>query len=95
MTELQITCRPGGDTGGWTCDVTIAVEGGATTRHAITVAAADLERLDPGARDPHDLVDRSCRFLLQREPNTSILRAFDLMEIGRYFAEFEASMRGR
>ena len=33
----------------------------------------DLARLDPGARDPHLLVDRSFRFLLEREPATSIL----------------------
>jgi hypothetical protein len=97
MTELEIVCRRAdGDRGAWTCEVTVDVDdGGSTTRHAVSVAAADLERLDPGARDPHLLVDRSFRFLLQRESNTSILRSFDLMEIARYFPEFEATIRSR
>ena len=74
MTELDIACRRSADGDGWTCDVTIDVEGGASTRHVVTVAAADLERLDPGARDPQLLVDRSFRFLLERESPRSILR---------------------
>jgi hypothetical protein len=93
MTELEIVCRSDTTGDDWTCDVTVDVEGGPTTRHTVTVAAADLARLDPGARDPHLLVDKSFRFLLEREPNTSILRTFDLMVIARYFPEFEAAMR--
>jgi hypothetical protein len=95
MTELDITCRRAVDGVDWTCDVTVAVEGGATTRHAVTVAQSDLERLDPGASDPHLLVDASFRFLLERESNTSILRSFDLPVIGRYFPEYEAEIRHR
>jgi hypothetical protein len=94
MTELDIVCRSAGEGDGWTCDVTVAIDGGATTRHAVSVASADLVRLDPTARDPHVLVDRLIRFLLERESNTSILRRFDLMEIGRYFPEFEATIAG-
>jgi hypothetical protein len=94
MTELDIACRRS-EAAGWTCAVTVAVEGGATTGHSVTVADPDLERLDPSASDPHALVDRSFRFLLEREPNTSILRSFDLMDIGRYFPEFEATIKRR
>jgi hypothetical protein len=94
VTELDIACmRSGVD--GWTCDVTVDVEGGSTTRHAVSVQATDLERLDPGAPDPHSLVDRSFRFLLERESPTSILRSFDLMEIARYFPEYEATITAR
>lgn len=93
MTELDIACRRSADGDAWICDVTIDVDGRPTTRHVVTVAPADLERLDPGAREPHVLVDRSFRFLLQREPPTSILRSFDLMEIARYFPEYEATIR--
>ena len=92
MTELDIVCRRASDGSDWTCDVTVEVEGGTTTHHAVAVAATDLARLDPAAGDPHFLVDRSFRFLLEREPNTSILRSFDLMEIARYFPEFEATI---
>jgi hypothetical protein len=92
MTELDIVCRQASEGGDWTCDVTVAVEGGSTTRHAVTVAQSDLERLDPGARDPHLLVDASFRFLLEREPPGSILRSFDLSVINRYFPEFESEI---
>jgi hypothetical protein len=95
LTELDIVCRRADDPENWTCEITVVVGGGATTHHVVTVAAADLASLDPVARDPHLLVDRSFRFLLEHEPNTSILRSFDLMEIARYFPEFEASIWGR
>jgi len=35
------------------------------------------------------LVEKSFEFLLAREPNTSILRSFDLPVIGRYFPEYK------
>jgi hypothetical protein len=95
MTELDVTCRRTGDGDDWTCDVEIDVERSSSTRHLVTVKAADLERLEPGAVDPHLLVDRSFRFLLAREPATSILRSFDLMEIGRYFPDYEAAMSAK
>jgi hypothetical protein len=94
MTELEIACQST-DGAAWTCDVTIDVEGGPTTHHAVIVTESDLVRLDPGARDPHLLVDRSFRFLLERESPTSILRTFDLMEIARYFPEYESTIRAR
>jgi len=39
------------------------------------------------------LVGRSFDFLLEREPNTSILRSFDLPVIARYFPEYEREIR--
>ena len=39
-----------------------------------------------------ELVQRSFEFLLEREPNTSILRRFDLPVIGKYFPEYERQM---
>ncbi len=91
MTELDITCsqQPAGT---WTCEVTVTLPDGARTTHRVGVAATDLARLDPGAPEPHVLVDRAFRFLLAREPATSILSAFDLPDIGRYFPDWEASV---
>jgi hypothetical protein len=71
----------------------VAGAGPAATDHEVTVRAADLARLAPGAADPEDLVRRSFGFLLAREPNTSILRRFDLPVIGRYFPEYEREIR--
>jgi hypothetical protein len=87
---LDIDCMSAG--GVWRCTVTI-VGPGAPTTHDVTLHATDLERLDPGARDPTDLVRRSFAFLLEREPKTSILRTFDLTVIGRYFPEWERTIR--
>ena len=75
-------------------DISIPPDGrGLPTSHEVTVAAADLALLAPGAADPADLVRRSFAFLLVREPKESILRRFDLVEIGRYFPEYERTVR--
>jgi hypothetical protein len=86
MARIDVVCDPIAK--GWSCQVDVA-DGGSATIHRVSVAAADLERLDPGAADPADLVRRSFAFLLEREPKESILRSFDLTVIGRYFPEWE------
>ena len=88
----EVTCSRAGD--GWTCDVAFSDGERVVTTHRVSVAAADLARLDPGAATPDDLVRRSFAFLLDREPPSSILREFDLTEIGRYFPEYEATIVG-
>jgi hypothetical protein len=85
------TERTGAD---WRCTVRVVDEQGAT-EHTVNVSAGDLERLDPDASDPTELVRRSFEFLLEREPKESILRSFDLPVIGRYFPEYERSIRAR
>ena len=92
MTTIDLDCRPTAK--GWTCSVRLGEPGAGPTRHEVTVARADLERLAPGATDPTDLVGRSFDFLLQREPSTSILGSFDLSAIGHYFPEYETTIRG-
>ena len=57
--------------------------------HTVTVAAAYAEKLTAGCISVEELVRRSFNFLLEREPNTSILRRFDLSVIARYFPEYE------
>ena len=64
------------------------------THHDVEVTTGDLARLAPGATDPTDLVRRSFVFLLEREPKEAILRTFDITVIGRYFPDWEASIRG-
>jgi hypothetical protein len=86
MARIEVVCEP--IAGDWTCRVDVA-DGGSATSHHVMVPAADLERLDPGATDPTELVRRSFAFLLEREPKESILRTFDLTVIGRYFPEWE------
>ena len=87
MTTIDVTCEPTRD--GWSCRVRVSDVDG-SSEHRIGVARADLERLAPAETTPEDLVRRSFRFLLEREPRASILRSFDLPVIGRYFPDWEA-----
>jgi hypothetical protein len=90
--RVEVACDP--DPPGWRCRVAVT-EGGTSSTHDVRVATADVASLDPGAADPVDLVRRSFEFLLAREPKESILRAFDLPVIGRYFPGYEAEIRHR
>jgi hypothetical protein len=67
----------------------VTVEGRSVTTHKVTVSAAYYEKLTGGKVPAEVLVEKSFEFLLAREPNTSILRSFDLPVIGRYFPEYE------
>ncbi len=71
----------------------VVVEAQSTTRHRVTVEADYGERIAPGV-EAAELVRRSFEFLLEREPNTSILAQFDLPVIGRYFPEYERVIGG-
>jgi hypothetical protein len=72
----------------------VTVRSSATTRHRVRVTEADLTRFAAG-RSPEELLQESFRFLLQHEPNTSILSSFDLPLINRYFPEYEQEIQLR
>jgi hypothetical protein len=92
MTTIDVRSEPNAD--GWTCTVRLADER-SSTNHRVAVTRRDLGRLAPGADGPDDLVRRSFEFLLEREPKESVLPEFDLPVIGRYFPDYEATIRGR
>lgn len=85
---IAVDVKPSGS--GWTCIVQVS-EAGATTRHTVQVAAADLQRWGQGG-DAEDLVRHSFEFLLDREPKESILKSFDLSVISRYFPDYDQAM---
>jgi hypothetical protein len=96
MTELEVTCVPGeGDYDGWRCQVTVGDDDGSMTEHTVSVSSAELARLAGQAADPQLLVDASFRFLLSREPKESILRAFALSDIERYFPDYPRAIATR
>lgn len=72
----------------------VTVEGRTTTTHRVTVEINYYDKLTGGKVPPEVLVEKSFEFLLEREPNTSILRTFDLPVIGRYFPEYERTIKG-
>ncbi len=76
----------------YACTVKVT-EGRRATRHQVTVKKDDYTRLTQDKVSPAHLVEASFRFLLEREPKESILRSFDLLDIGRYFPEYEQTIR--
>lgn len=95
MTDIDVSCEPAGD--GWRCTVRVA-DGG-------RVSGFDVTTLDPGALlqagtivarpEVERLVAETLRFLLEREPASSILSSFDLTVVARYFPEYPAEIRRR
>ena len=65
-----------------------------TTTHQVTVPERLGQRLE--LRDDLERVVReSFRFLLEREPATSILAQFSLSDISRYFPEYPRELERR
>jgi hypothetical protein len=71
------------------------VEGATRSKHYVTLKAPDCARLAGGKIEAEHLIARSFEFLLEREPQESILPRFDLLEIARYFPSFERDIRFR
>jgi len=92
VSEISVECSARAD--GWLVRVSVT-DRGSGSQFDVTVSAAELARFDPGASDPAALVRRSFEFLLAREPKESILPAFGLSVIARYFPEFEREIRDR
>ena len=87
----EVACRPTAD--GWSCEVVVGTDP-ARTQHTVLVPHDALGRLAPDAV-PDRLVRASFDFLLEREPRSSILRRFELLEIARYFPEYPDEIRRR
>jgi predicted dinucleotide-utilizing enzyme len=70
-------------------------DGAHVTTHRVTVPDGLAAGL--GVRDDQTehLVRESFRFLLEREPSSSILREFSLDEISRYFPEYRSELARR
>ncbi|MBM4204615.1 MAG: hypothetical protein FJ194_10770 [Gammaproteobacteria bacterium] len=73
----------------------VTVQGQQPTVHEVRMTQADY-RLLSDRRCTHEwAIVQAFVFLLEHEPNTSILPVFDIMEIGRYFPEFREEMKRR
>ena len=81
---LTVTCDA--HEGGWRCSVVVGDDASAT-EHDVQVDRATLDDLAPGAT-PDELVRESFTYLLEREPRESIMRAFELPIIARFFADY-------
>lgn len=73
----------------------VTVEADSPTSHTVTLNQNYYEQLTQRRVSPETLIEKSFAFLLEREPNTSILRSFDLPVIGRYFPEYKRTIQNR
>lgn len=73
----------------------VTVTSDVETNHRVTLTEGERNRIGGNDVSAERLIEESFRFLLEREPNTSILGAFELKVIQRYFPEYESTIRGR
>jgi hypothetical protein len=73
----------------------VEVRATSTTQHRVTASAAYLQELGVGSFQASHVVHEAFEFLLEHEPNTAILSAFDLREIERYFPAFRRQIAQR
>ena len=66
----------------------VTVTGSSTTTHTVTISDQIHSKLTGGKISKETLLEKSFEFLLQREPNTSILAKFKLEVISQYFSDY-------
>ena len=64
-----------------------------TTEHHVTASKDFLNQFTKYNVSPENIVKHSFEFLLDREPNTSILRKFDIAVISNYFPEYTQTVK--
>ena len=84
VVPVSVSCDP--TDGGWRCSVVVG-DDAAATEHLVEVDRATLDDLAPGAT-PEELVRESFVYLLERESRESIMRAFELPIIARFFGDY-------
>ena len=86
MTDVAVTkTEESGES--LTFDVVVS-EGSSESRHVVTLSRDDYRAQGDRFSTPEEFVARCFDFLLEREPKESILRRFDVRDIGRYFPDF-------
>ena len=66
----------------------VVVTTASTTTHSVTVTDAIHTKLTNGKISKEILLEKSFEFLLEREPNTSILSQFKIEVISQYFPDY-------
>jgi hypothetical protein len=71
----------------------VKVQAASPTTHTVTILPEYAQQFNFVSIE--ELLEKSFEFLLEREPNTSILRHFELSVIERYFPEYQIEMNKR
>jgi len=68
----------------------VKVQAASPTTHTVTILPEYAQQFNCVSIEA--LLEQSFEFLLEREPNTSILRQFELSVIEHYFPEYQTEM---
>ena len=71
----------------------VTVADSMTTTHEVTITDQSLTDLTENKMTKTQLLKFSFNFLLDREPNTSILSSFDINVISKYFSDYRVEVR--
>ena len=71
----------------------IIVKADQLTEHVVSVTDQMLLNLTNNKISKKELLNFSFNFLLEREPNTSILSKFDIIVISKYFPEYISKIK--
>ena len=71
----------------------VIVTKASTTTHTVKVTDQSLTDLTDDIATKAQLLEFSFKFLLEREPNTSILSSFDINVISKYFSNYKDEVR--
>ena len=71
----------------------VTVADSMTTTHEVTVNDQSLTDLTNDRVTKEQLLEFSFNFLLDREPNTSILSKFDINVISKYFSDYRDEVK--
>ena len=71
----------------------VTVADSMTTTHEVTVNDQSLTDLADDKVTKEQLLEFSFNFLLDREPNTSILSKFDINVISKYFSDYRDEVK--
>jgi hypothetical protein len=71
----------------------VRVKSKTVTTHIVTLLDEVYKNLTNEKVTKEELLDFSFKFLLDREPNTSIKSSFELTVISRYFSDYKKSVK--
>ena len=67
----------------------VSINDNISTIHIVTLSDETYQNFTNGKITKEELITFSFKFLLDREPNTSILSKFELPTISKYFPEYD------
>ena len=70
-------------------DFVVTVAGKVTTAHEVTITGKMLRDLTNGRTEKKRLLEFSFKFLLDREPNASIMSSFEITVNSQYFPDYK------